>query len=246
MLAKKSLGQNWLRSEKVARQIVATANLTPGETVLEIGPGQGFLTRFLLETGVRVVAVEKDNRLIDSLRKKFIGEKLDLIHGDILETKVDLPKGYKLIANLPYYITGQALRYFLEAEEQPEKMVLMLQDEVAQRIVAGDGKESLLSISVKAFGQPKYVEKVSAKCFTPIPKVHSAILSIEKIGKNNFTQTDKRKFFDIVKKGFGSKRKMLRNHLDVSPLIFTECGINETTRAENLTLENWLCLAKQV
>ncbi|MCC6290680.1 ribosomal RNA small subunit methyltransferase A [Candidatus Nomurabacteria bacterium] len=246
MLAKKSLGQNWLRSERVARQIIATANLGPGETVLEIGPGQGFLTKFLLETGARVIAVEKDDRLIELLQGKFAGKKLNLIHGDILELEIDLPKRYKLVANLPYYITGQALRQFLESENQPEKMVLMLQDEVAKRIVAKDGKESLLSIAVKAFGQPKYVEKVLAKCFTPIPKVHSAILSIEKISKDNFIKVDETKFFEIVKRGFGSKRKMLRNHLNVSPVIFTKCGISETGRAENLTLENWLCLAEQV
>lgn len=259
MLAKKSLGQHWLRSERVARLIVKTAEIKSGETILEIGPGTGFLTKFLLETGGTVVAIEKDDRAILLLQEKFADEiktgKLKLIHADILDfnlTKLNLEK-YKLVANIPYYITGQIIRKFLsEADPQPEKMVLLVQDEVAKRIVGKNpstslrARESLLSISVKVYGNPKYVQKVPAKLFLPIPKVASAVLLIDKISKNNFKNKNisEEKFFEIVKSGFSSKRKMLRNHLNVSSEVFAKCGIDEKNRAENLTLENWLCLAQ--
>lgn len=250
MLAKKSLGQHWLRSERVAKLIGQTAEIKTGEIILEIGPGTGFLTKFLLQTGGKIVAIEKDDRAVILLQEKFSAEiesgKLKLIHDDILDFDIrNLDLGiYKVVANIPYYITGQIIRKFLsEVGEQPEKMVLLVQDEVARRIVARDGKESLLSISVKAYGAPKYVEKVPAKMFAPIPKVASAILLIDKISKNNFKNISEEKFFEIVKSGFSSKRKMLRNHLEISGETFAKCGVSEKNRAEDLTLENWLCLA---
>lgn len=259
MLAKKSLGQHWLRSERVAKLIVKTAEIEAGKTVLEIGPGTGFLTKFLLGTDAKIIAIEKDDRAVVLLQEKFAEEiksgRLKLIHDDILEldlAKINLEK-YKLVANIPYYITGQIIRKFLSEEKvQPEKMVLLVQDEVARRIVGKNpstslrARESLLSISVKAYGQPKYVQKVPAKLFLPIPKVASAVLLIDEISKNNFKNKNisEEKFFEIVKSGFSSKRKMLRNHLNVSSEVFAKCGIDEKNRAENLTLENWLCLAE--
>lgn len=248
MLAKKSLGQNWLHSESAARAIVGAAEIKPGETVLEIGPGQGFLTKFLLGAGAKVLAIEKDDRAIPLLQTTFASEipegRLTLLHGDALETPTPTGK-YKLIANIPYYITGQILRQFLGSENQPERMVLMVQDEVAKRIVARDGRESLLSISVKAYGEPEYIQKVKAGSFTPAPKVDSAILLIKNINKNNFTKQNisEEKFFALVKRGFGSKRKMLRNHLGLSEEEFAKCDILPTTRAEELHLEQWLSLA---
>lgn len=250
MFAKKSLGQYWLRSERVARAIVQTAELKSGETVLEIGPGTGFLTKFLLETGAEIMAIEKDERAINFLEEKFAagikGKKLKLFHGDILTEKVSLPEKYKLVANIPYYITGQIVRKFLSGERQPERVVLLVQDEVAKRIVAVDKRESLLSISVKAYGTPEYIQKVPAKLFAPAPKVASAILLISNISKNNFEQNkiSEEKFFALVKQGFNNKRKMLRNHLNLPPAIFARCKIKDTSRAEDLTLANWLCLAK--
>lgn len=257
MLAKKSLGQHWLRSERVARLIVGQAQLEAGDIILEIGPGTGFLTKFLLQTGANIIAIEKDDRAVILLQEKFSAEiksgKLKLIHADILELdleKLNLEK-YKLVANIPYYITGQIIRKFLsEADPQPEKMVLLVQDEVAKRIVGKNpstslrGRESLLSISVKVYGNPKYVQKVPAKLFLPIPKVASAVLLIDKISKNNFKNISEQKFFEIVKSGFSSKRKMLRNHLEISSETFAKCGVSEKNRAEDLTLENWLCLAQ--
>lgn len=260
MLAKKSLGQHWLRSERVARLIVGQAQLEAGDIVLEIGPGTGFLTKFLLQTDASIIAIEKDDRAILLLQEKFSDEiengKLKLIHADILEFDIGILKlsHYKLVANIPYYITGQIIRKFLsEVKVQPEKMVLLVQDEVARRIVGvsraqsrDEIRESLLSISVKAYGQPKYVQKVPAKMFAPIPKVASAVLLIDKISKNNFKNKNisEEKFFEIVKSGFSSKRKMLRNHLEISPETFAKCNILETSRAEDLSLENWLCLAQ--
>ncbi|MEK7650784.1 MAG: 16S rRNA (adenine(1518)-N(6)/adenine(1519)-N(6))-dimethyltransferase RsmA [Patescibacteria group bacterium] len=255
MLAKKSLGQHWLRSERVAKLIVQTAEIKSGETVLEIGPGTGFLTKFLLEKEGSVIAIEKDDRAILLLQEKFSEEikngKLEIIHTDILDFDIEAlrqklkAKSYKVVANIPYYITGQIIRKFLsETKQQPEKMVLLVQDEVARRIVAQDKKESLLSVSVKAYGNPKYIQKVPAKLFLPIPKVHSAILLIDQISKNNFENISEQKFFEIVKSGFSSKRKMLRNHLELAPETFAKCGVSDKSRAENLTLENWLCLAR--
>lgn len=252
MHAKKSLGQNWLKSEAAARTLVRAASLSTSDTVLEIGPGQGFLTEFLLETGARVIAVEKDDRAIPFLQNKFsdkvMAGKLKLLHGDILETEIDLPEKYKLVANIPYYITGILLRKFLSAINQPSLMVLMLQDEVAKRIVARDGRESVLSIAVKAYGEPEYTKKVPAKYFSPAPRVDSAILLIKNISRANFKNKNisEQKFFEIVKDGFSSKRKMLRNNLtDIAPEKFKRCKIVETSRAENLSLNNWLCLAEK-
>jgi 16S rRNA (adenine1518-N6/adenine1519-N6)-dimethyltransferase len=220
MFAKKSLGQNFLRSKGALMKIVETADLKLDDIVLEVGPGEGILTEAILRKAGKVIAVEKDNRLIPILEQKFSSEissgKLLLVHGDILEfslSSYQLPAthstssgqaSYKLIANIPYYITGQLLRKFLESDNQPSRMVLLLQKEVAKRIVSGNNpallklrrtsptspiknlglrgtKESILSISVKAYGAPKYIDTVKAECFTPKPKVDSAILLVENI-----------------------------------------------------------------
>ena len=202
MQAKKSLGQHFLKSQKAIETMVKTSGAQTGDLVLEIGPGMGVLTEALLQAGASVVAVEKDDLLIPVLEEKFEKEiksgQLKLIHDDILNFDVskvpfggsELPRGtldtYKLVANIPYYITGQIIRIFLEAENQPESMTLLVQKEVAERIVARDEKESLLSLSVKAYGTPKYVEKVPRGAFAPAPNVDSAIIHISNISKNNF------------------------------------------------------------
>src|SRR3989344_810169 len=225
--AKKSLGQNFLNSKAVARDIVRVAELVPADTVLEIGPGKGFLTAELLASGARVIAVEKDNRMIPLLSEKFAEAiargQFTLIHGDILEDpekgltflkKVNPFSGYKLVANIPYYLTGQILRNFLEMENKPERMILMVQKEVATRIVARDNKESILSVAVKVYGTPKLIKKVPARYFTPAPKVDSAILSIENISGKSFPDKASEKvFFDIVRASFAHKRKMLAGNL---------------------------------
>ncbi len=251
IFAKKSLGQNFLKSKGAVRSIIAAAALTPDDTVLEIGPGKGFLTESLLEKSDKVIVVEKDDRMIPFLKEKFFlyeqNKALTIIHNDILISPIESlgvkEQQYKLIANIPYYITGQIIRKFLSEGPQPSCMVLMLQKEVAERIVARDGKESILSISVKVYGTPKYIEKVPAKYFSPEPNVDSAILAINTISNNFFTEKSPEKFFEILKKGFAHKRKVIVQNLEISQekreLFFSAVGIDKNTRAETITLSQW-------
>lgn len=247
MYAKKSLGQHFLKSEKALRTITLSAEIKSGEQVLEIGPGEGVLTERLLEAGARVVAVEKDDRLFEMLKEKF-GDKIELIHGDILETEPPVGK-YKLVANIPYNITGAILEKFLSNDHQPESMVLLVQKEVAQRIVARDAKESILSISVKAYGTPSYVETVLAGSFAPAPKVDSAIIKIEGISKQFFSNFSEKAFFTLLQAGFQSKRKKLSSNLakvstkEGVQKAFKELSLDENVRAEDVELREWGKLA---
>ena len=200
--AKKSLGQNFLNSDGALDSIIKAGRVTKNDTVLEIGPGKGALTKRLLDTGAKVIAIEKDDRLIPILQELFAKEiqtkKLTLIHDDILEFDVSTyglkTNNYKLIANIPYYITGEITRKFLSGNFQPSLIVVLVQKEVAERITTAiqgsskvkEGKESILSISVKVYGEPKYIQTVKAGCFFPPPKVDSAILLIDNISKKNF------------------------------------------------------------
>lgn len=247
--AKKSLGQNFLKSKEALRAIVATGDVQPTDTVLEVGPGKGVLTAELLKLAGKVIAVEKDQRLIESLKEKFKNEiesgKLEIVEQDILEYTADTIGKYKIIANIPYYITGAFLQKFLESDFQPSKMVLMLQKEVAKRIVAQDKKESILSISVKAYGMPKYIMTVKAKYFSPAPKVDSAVILIDKISKENFKNISESEFFKIVKAGFAHKRKMLVNNLKGLGAELPK-DIDKKARAEELSLSDWLNLLKLI
>ena len=177
---KKSLGQNFLKSKGVVSHIISASKIKKGDLIVEVGPGQGFLTEDLIQASGKVLSIEKDHRLIEELRENFKGELeigvWEIIHDDILDFDLaSLSSDYKVIANIPYYITGQIIRRFLTAKYKPTLMTLMVQKEVAQRIVAKDDKESLLSLSVKLFGKPKYVKTVKKNLFSPSPKVHSAI-----------------------------------------------------------------------
>lgn len=244
---KKSLGQHFLRSKSALVKITEAGHLSSDDTVLEVGPGEGVLTELLLQQAGKVIAVEKDDRLIPILQQKFASTissgRLELIPADILtlDTKRYTlnAKRYKIVANIPYYITGALLRKFLESETQPVTMVLLLQKEVAKRIVASDGKESILSISVKAYGAPRYIETVKAGAFSPPPKVDSAIIAIEHISKEFFAHIDERAFFALLKKGFAHPRKLLASNLGVPQEKLKECGIDGKARPENLSLENW-------
>lgn len=254
--AKKSLGQNFLNSKNVANDIVRAARLTPSDTILEIGPGKGFLTAELLASGAQVIAVEKDERMMPLLQETFSEaiqqKKLVLIYGDIVklldEKTLPVPTQYKLVANIPYYLTGYLLRAFLEAIKKPTLMVLMVQKEVATRIVARDKKESILSLSVKAYGEPHLVKKVPARYFTPAPNVDSAILSIENISDNNFVnKKEEDRFFEIIKAGFAHKRKILAGNLkelfhERTQALLKEVQIKENARAEDVSLKQWLNL----
>lgn len=248
MYAKKSLGQNFLKSERALNSIIEAGNIEETDTVLEIGPGKGALTERLLEKAQKVIAVEKDDVLFEELKNKYQNEKLSdklvLIHGDILEFSTP-NEPYKLIANIPYNITGAIFKKFLSGEYQPESIVLLVQKEVADRIVARDAKESILSISVKAYGNPKYIETVKAGSFSPAPKVDSAIISIEGISKKFFEGFREEEFFNLLKAGFASKRKKLSSNLSAlypkGEVIkaFEHLGLDENIRAEDLKLQNW-------
>lgn len=266
MKAKKSLGQNFLKSLAIVRRIASVSNVSDKDIVLEIGPGKGILTKALLETGAKVVAVEKDDNLFLLLKEKFAEEiennKFFLIHGDILDFSVSeifektKPKAiglhigqvdFKLVANIPYYITGEIIRKFLEEKNQPKSMALLLQKEVAKRIAASDKKESILSLSVKVYGDPKYIETIKKNMFSPAPKVDSALIYIENISKKFFTENhiSQDKFFEIIKQGFAHKRKVLINNLEkIIPKTkllkcFEKNNLPLMSRAEDLNLEEW-------
>ena len=250
MKAKKSLGQHFLRSGKALNKIIEVGRIVPGETVLEIGPGEGALTRKLLEAGARVIAIEKDDGLYEQLKRENL-ENLELIHADILKFDLALVDvSYKLIANIPYNITGAILEKFLSAENQPGLAVLLVQKEVAKRIV--DKKGSVLSISIQAYGKPRYVETVKAGSFAPTPKVDSAIIAIENISKDLFKEFSEEKFFKMLKTGFKSKRKKLSSNLasafgkEKVSEAFQKLKISDNTRAEELDLATWAQIAREI
>lgn len=259
--AKKSLGQNFLKSKMALKNMLEAGEVGENDIVLEAGPGKGVLTEELLKKASKVIAVEKDDVLVEFLRDKFSADiasgKFQLVHGDILDFSPSsynlLPTTYKLLANIPYYITGQFLRKFLSGENQPSKMVILLQKEVVKRITANDGKESILSVSIKAYGKPKNVGKVSKENFSPKPKVDSSILFIDNISRDFFNGIDEGKFFKLVKAGFAHKRKLLTGnikHLIKSEnqveKILENCGIPPKARAEDVPLEKWKCLSKMM
>lgn len=255
VFAKKSLGQHFLRSTRALDAIIEAGRVEEGDVVLEIGPGEGVLTKRLLAAGASVLAVEKDDGLVQTLREKFGGEikrgELILEHADILTFNPAKPiaEKYKLIANIPYNITGAILEKFLSASHQPSLCVLLVQDEVAKRIVARGGKESILSISVKAYGTPRYVEKVLAGSFVPAPQVNSAIISIEDISKQFFNGFSEDFFFLMLKAGFQAKRKRLFSNLanvfgkEKVQKAFDALQLDPNTRAEDVSLAVWGQLA---
>jgi len=259
MRAKKSLGQNFLNSKTVAQEIVRSAELSNSDTVLEIGPGKGFLTTELLKTGAHVFAIEKDDRLIPLLQEKFAEHiqkgTFSLIHDDVTNFDPSTyglnDHSYKLIANIPYYLTGYIIRTFLETPYKPERMIVMLQKEVADRIVARDHKESILSIAVKAYGTPRIVKKVPARYFTPAPNVDSAVLAIEHISNTHLNDKKLEKlFFEIVKTGFAHKRKQLAGNLkemfgDKTLTLLEQTRVDPHARAEDVPFEKWLACTEK-
>ena len=261
MYPKKSLGQNFLTSVPARIAIVEAGDVSPVDSILEIGPGRGFLTKALLDTGAHVTALEKDKDLLPLLSEQFSSEirggQLELIEGNALHFNFENCKlkieNYKLIANIPYYITGAILERYLSHANQPTMVVVLVQKEVAERVCARDGKESILSLSVKAYGEPKLVYRVSRGSFNPAPSVDSAVLQIKNISRDNFkNQYHEQLFFKILKQGFAHKRKYLLSNLrEIFPntdlhSVFSELSISEKTRAENVTLPLWLSLAERI
>ncbi len=245
---KKHLGQHFLKNRKILEEMARSAEISKKDVVLEIGPGLGSLTEILAERAGKVIAVEKDRELVPILREKFKNFKnVEIIEGDIL--KFDIAalklKKYKIIANIPYYITSRFLRLFLSETNPPaggrtELMVLMIQKEVAERIVARDGKESLLSLSVKAYAKAEIIRRVSKNFFSPPPKVDSAIIKISLRRPTSKSE----QILALAKLAFQQKRKMLRHSLK-NKLSASDAEKFGNKRPEELALKNWLEILRQ-
>ena len=253
--AKKSLGQNFLKDEAVLQRIVESANLSKEDVVIEIGPGHGALTELLVQKCKKVIAIELDDRLIEILQKKFENQKnIEILHGDIL--KINLPEmvagyglratEYKVVANIPYYITAPIIKLFLETKYPPSEMILMVQKEVAERICAKAGEMSILAVSVQYYAKPEYLFTVPKNAFEPVPKVESALIKISNL-KSQISNFERKNFFRIVRSGFSAKRKTLANNLSSSLQIdkkeieekLTTIGFSKNTRAQELGVEDW-------
>lgn len=245
--AKKSLGQNFLMHARIAERIVMVSGVGESDTVFEIGPGTGMLTRELLKKAKMIIALEADQELYEKLTQDFAPEvaegRLELLLGDIRTFDLShLPEGYALVANIPYYLTGEIFRMFLTAEHQPRSMTLLVQKEVAERI-ARSKKESILSLSVKAFGTPAYAFTVPRGAFRPAPNVDSAVLTIQGVSRAAFADpTEEQHFFDLLHAGFAHKRKYVRTNL--TDAGFDAGDIPLKARAEDLPLDTWISLAR--
>ncbi len=249
--ARKGLGQHFLVDEDVLEVILQAAELTPDDTVMEVGPGLGIMTGELARRVGHVIAVELDDKLAANLKKSLASlENVTVINDDILNIDVsDLlheKKKYKVVANLPYYITSPTIRRFLESAVKPQAMVLMVQKEVAEVIAAKPGQMSLMSVSVQYYGNPAIIKYVPARSFYPAPKVDSAVLRIDVYPRPAVNVCEK-SFFELVRAGFAASRKQIANSLalglgmpkpDVLPLL-EKAGIATPRRAETLTLQEW-------
>lgn len=250
-VAKKSLGQHWLNDKGALLAMCAAAELKTDESVLEIGPGTGALTHVLLDEGVEVTALELDESLANDLSGKFSGQAFYLKIGNILEFDLGLmPVGYKIVANIPYYLTSNLIRVLSEAANPPKLAVLLVQKEVAERVAAVPGKMSLLSVSAQFYWEVSTGRVVSAKLFEPPPKVDSQILILKWRTTPLFPDTDSKKFFRLVKAGFSSRRKTLINSLagglnQSKPVVLeklNQAGINPSCRPQELSLAQWHAL----
>ncbi|KKS01469.1 MAG: Ribosomal RNA small subunit methyltransferase A [Candidatus Yanofskybacteria bacterium GW2011_GWA2_41_22] len=261
IIPKKSLGQNFLVNQGVLNKIIVAAEIKKDDIILEVGPGTGNLTKKLASAAKEVIAVEKDGRLIDQLKTKFSENgNVKIIEGDILEFNPEaysLKSGeYKIVANIPYYITSHFLRIIFESAgwrmAQPKLIVLMIQKEVAQRIMAKPPHMNLLALSVQFYAEPKIISSVSRGSFQPMPKVDSAIIKLETRDTRHETREKQEKLFEIIRAGFSEKRKQLIGNLaknfgatkEKIKNILSSAGIKENARAENLSLEEWQKLAK--
>lgn len=254
LFAKKGLGQHFLMHRQTAERIVIASGVSAHDTVLEIGPGTGLLTRELLKTAAKVFAVETDRELIPVLEETFAAEiaekRLVLIEDDIRNFDPGMIAGpYTLVANIPYYITGEIIRIFLGARYKPSSMTLLVQKEVAERI-ARSKKESLLSLAVKVYGTPHYDFTVPRGAFRPAPSVDSAVLSITDIRMPFKDTVEEDRFFEVLRAGFAHKRKRLQKNLEdlagkeSVERAFEALMLNPNVRPEDLDLSVWVPLAK--
>ena len=253
--AKKSLGQHFLVDRRILARIIDAAQISPDDTVVEVGPGRGFLTRALVELAGRVVAVELDQALADRLEDKFKDRpNLTVAAADAREVDISslvpYDAKYKLVANLPYYAASPIIRRFLEDAHKPSLMVVMLQREVAQAMVARPGKMGLLSVATQLYGNPRIVCPVPARAFRPAPKVTSALVRIDVYSLPAVPLNSTEEFFRLVRAGFSAPRKQIRNSLrrgikgspDAAQKVLTMAGIDPTRRPATLSLHEWAAL----
>lgn len=262
----KGLGQHFLIDGRAYERILDASELSAQDTVLEIGPGLGTLTRRLAERVGRVLAVELDRKMVQVLTDQLgdctnvrvvQGDILDIDPGDALAEVAGpqhsaAPESYKVVANLPYYVTSAALKHLLTARVRPTRLTLMVQREVAQRIVARAGDMSLLAVSVQVFGEPRIVCRVSASAFYPRPKVDSAVLTIRVYGSPRVPRDGEAFFFRVVQAGFGQKRKQIHNSLsaglhqphDDILAALQRAGVAADRRPQTLGVDEWLNLAE--
>ncbi len=269
---RKGLGQHFLADPNILRKIVEAAELSSEMAVLEIGPGLGTLTRLLAQAAGRVVAVELDQAMIGLLREELgYLPNLELVQGDILQLDpAALIRGLKplslespnlqsrptyiVVANLPYYITSAAIRHLLEADPPPQRLVLTVQREVAERMVARPGDMSMLAVSVQFYGRPRIVAKIPAGAFIPPPKVDSAVVRIDTYASTPVQLPGAETFFRVARAGFGQKRKQLKNALAAGLGLpsaevvgaLTRAGVDPQRRAQTLSLDEWVSLAREI
>jgi hypothetical protein len=250
---KKELGQNWLRDRGMLETIVDEADLSAGDTVLEIGPGLGTLTSELLRRAGNVVAVELDSERAAKLPAQFPGKNLTVINEDILSYDLErLPTGYKVVANVPYYITSKIIEKLMTASNRPSVIVILVQKEVAERIVARPGDMSILAISAQIFAKTHLGIEIPRQFFTPVPKVDSQVVVLEVRDKPLVLEKDQKAFFRVVKAGFANKRKKLRSSMSAGLAIsksdakklLRQAGIDPDLRAEDLSIDDWIRLMR--
>ncbi|HOZ16473.1 MAG TPA: 16S rRNA (adenine(1518)-N(6)/adenine(1519)-N(6))-dimethyltransferase RsmA [Candidatus Portnoybacteria bacterium] len=259
----KFMGQNFLIDKNILNKIIKTADIKSNDVILEIGPGPGMLTIELAKKAKKIVTIEKDKKMCVILQKildvKNI-KNVEIINTDILKifnsqfsifNKFSITN-YKIVANIPYYLTSPLIRKFLETDNPPSEIILMIQKEVAERICAKPPKMSLLSVAVQFYAKPEIIALVSKNCFYPAPKIDSAIIKIIPQANTNYDKSDRKidteKFFRLVKTGFSAKRKMLFNNLKSEfqssnvKSILKNIGLNPNCRAENLSIDDWIKL----
>ncbi|MCH7746079.1 MAG: ribosomal RNA small subunit methyltransferase A, partial [Chloroflexi bacterium] len=256
---KKSLGQNFLVDRRILGRILSAAEVSPGDAVLEIGPGRGFMTRELANRGAHIVAVEKDEELAAGLTTRFTDQpNVKIITADAREIDIKslFPVGtsYKLVANLPYYAASPIIRRFLETTRKPQLMVVMVQKEVAQSMAADPGEMSILSVATQLYGNPRIVTYVPPKAFRPTPKIISAIVRIDVYTTLALTLDSTERFFRLVKAGFTARRKQMRNSLkqglalssEASESILAQAKIDPSRRAETSACPNGVAFTRLI
>jgi 16S rRNA (adenine1518-N6/adenine1519-N6)-dimethyltransferase len=249
VFARKSLGQHFLVDQGALRRVIAAADVQPTDLVVEIGPGTGLLTRLLAERAARVIAVEMDEALVARLKDDLSSfQNLSIVHGDAREwDPTTIGEPYKVVANLPYYAATPIIRRFLECSYPPSVMSVTVQREVAQSMTASPGKMRTLSVATQLYGNPRITGYIRPGSFSPPPKITSAIVSIEVYKKPALSLDDTEAFFQVVRAGFSSARKQLRNPLSHSfgvtgariEELLMEVGVDPRLRAEALRLEDW-------